>query len=156
MSVSHQYPQPVEILLVEDNAGDIELTQEALHDARIINRTHVARDGDEALDFLYQRGLFADAVRPDVILLDLNLPKKDGQEVLAVIKQDKTLKDIPVVILTSSASELDIVKSYKLHCNAYIVKPVDLKQFLKVVETVEDFWLSVVKLPPRQTQTDKA
>jgi len=148
MHTPYQHPQPIEILLVEDNAGDIELTQEAFHDAKIVNRTHVARNGDEALDFLYRRAGFRDVVRPDVILLDLNIPRKSGQEVLAVIKQDAALQDIPVVILTSSAAERDIVVSYKLHANAYIVKPVDLAQFLKVVETVENFWLSVVKLPP--------
>jgi len=146
------FPLPIEILLVEDNAGDIELTQDAFHDAKIINHVHVARDGDKALDFLYRRAGFKDAVRPDIILLDLNIPRKSGQEVLAIIKQDETLKEIPVVILTSSAAEQDIVKSYNLHANAYIVKPVDLTQFLRVVESVEEFWLSVVKLPTRKAQ----
>lgn len=143
-------PQPIEILLVEDSPGDVELTQEAFHAAEIANRLHVTRDGNEALEFLWRRGCYESAVRPDLILLDLNMPGKDGKEVLAIIKEDENLKEIPVIVLTSSEAEMDIAKSYALHANAYIVKPVSLNQFLHVVEAVEMFWLSVVKLPTRQ------
>lgn len=143
-------PQPIEILLVEDSAGDVELTQEAFLDAKIANRIHVTRDGDEALEFLYRRGRHESAVRPDMVLLDLNMPGKNGKEVLAIIKEDDDLKEIPVIVLTSSEAEMDIAKSYQLHANAYIIKPVSLQQFLQIVEAVEMFWLSVVRLPPRQ------
>lgn len=143
-------PQLIEILLVEDNAGDIELTKDVFHDAKIHNRLHITRNGEEALDFLYQRGKHENAARPDLMLLDLNMPGMNGKEVLAIIKEDEALKDIPVIILTSSEAEMDILKSYKLHANAYIVKPLSLNQFLQIVEAVEMFWLSVVKLPPRQ------
>lgn len=141
--------QPIEILLIEDNAGDIELTQEAFQEAKIPNRIHVVRDGDEALEFLYRKGKYEDAVRPDIMLLDLNMPGKNGKEVLAIVKEDEYLKDIPIIIITSSEAEMDVAKSYALHVNAYIVKPVSLQQFLQVVEAVEMFWLSVVKLPSR-------
>lgn len=143
-------PQPIEILLVEDNAGDIELTREAFQDTKMPTRLHVARDGEEALEFLYRRGRHEHAVRPDLVLLDLNMPGMDGKEVLATIKNDDGLKEIPVIILTSSEAQMDIAKSYALHANAYIVKPVSLRQFMQVVEAVEMFWLSIVKLPPHQ------
>jgi CheY-like chemotaxis protein len=139
----------IEILLVEDNPGDIRLTQEGLKETKMLNNLHVAMDGVDALDFLRRRGKYASAVRPDLILLDLNLPKKDGREVLAEIKGDEDLKRIPVVILTVSQAEEDIFKSYNLHANCYITKPVDFTQFLKVVRAIEDFWVGIVKLPPK-------
>jgi two-component system, chemotaxis family, response regulator Rcp1 len=138
---------PIRILLVEDNPADVRLTLEALKEGKIINDLEVARDGVEALDFLYRRGAFAAALRPDLILLDLNLPKKDGREVLADIKGDEDLKRIPVVVLTTSEAEEDILGSYNLHANCFISKPVDLEQFIKVVKTIEDFWLTIVSLP---------
>lgn len=137
----------VEILLVEDNPGDVRLTEEALKEGKVRNNMHVAWDGEEALAFLRREGEFSDAPRPDVILLDLNLPKKDGREVLAEIKDDPILKRIPVVILTTSTADEDIVRSYDLHANCYITKPVDLEQFITVVKSVEDFWFTIVKLP---------
>ncbi len=140
--------QGIEILLVEDNPGDVRLTREALKDGKIVNNLHVAEDGVEALAFLRREGKYRDAVRPELILLDLNLPKKDGREVLAEIKADEDLRRIPVVILTSSAAEQDIVKSYNLHANCYVTKPVDLDQFINVVKSIEYFWLTVVRLPP--------
>jgi CheY-like chemotaxis protein len=140
--------RPVEILLVEDNPGDVRLTEEALKEGKIVNRLSVVGDGVEALAFLRREAKYANASRPDLILLDLNLPKKDGREVLAEIKADDDLKRIPVVILTISKAEEDILKTYNLHCNCYITKPVDLSQFLTVVKAVEDFWLTIVKLPP--------
>ncbi len=139
--------KPVEILLVEDSPGDVDLTREALSDSKMANRLHVVEDGEEAMDFLHRRGRFAGAVRPDVILLDLNLPRKDGREVLEEIKDDEQLKTIPVVILTTSRADEDILKTYKLHANCYITKPVDVNQFFQVVKSVEDFWFTVVKLP---------
>lgn len=140
--------KPVEILLVEDNPGDVRLTEEALSEGKVKNNLHVTTDGIEAMDFLKQRGDYAQAVRPDIILLDLNLPKKDGREVLDEIKQDEDLKRIPVVVLTTSDAERDIFKAYDLHVNCYITKPVDFDQFIEVIRKVEDFWLTVVKLPP--------
>lgn len=140
---------PVEILLVEDNPGDVRLTQEVLKEGKVSNNLHVAVDGVEALEFLRGEGKFPDAVRPDIILLDLNLPKKDGREVLEEIKNDPTLKRIPVVILTTSGAETDIVRTYDLHANCYITKPVDLDQFIRVVKYIEDFWLTIVRLPPK-------
>ena len=140
--------QGIEILLVEDNPGDVRLTREALKDGKIVNTLHVVENGVDALAFLRRQGEFRDAVRPELILLDLNLPKKDGREVLAEIKTDENLKRIPVVILTSSAAEQDIIKSYNLHANCYVTKPVDLDQFIHVVKSIEHFWLTVVKLPP--------
>lgn len=137
----------VEILLVEDNLGDIRLTTEVLKDAKLYNNINIAKDGVEALDFLYRRGNFHDAVRPDLILLDLNLPRKDGREVLEEIKTDPALKNIPVVVLTTSSAEQDIIKSYSLHANCYITKPVDLEQFSRIVASIEEFWFSIVKLP---------
>ena len=140
-------PQPIQVLLVEDSPGDIRLTQEALKDAKIHINLQVVRDGERAMSFLMRKGEYANAPRPDLILLDLNLPKKDGREVLQEIKESQTLKIIPVVILTTSASEADILRSYSLHANCYITKPVSLDGFLTVVKSIEDFWLSVVELP---------
>ena len=137
---------PIEILLVEDSAGDVRLTKEALRDAKVQNNLHVACDGMEATAFLLRQGKHANAPRPDLILLDLNLPKKGGREVLEEIKLDANLKTIPVVILTTSSAEEDILRSYQLHANCYITKPVDLDQFLKVVRTIDNFWLTIVKL----------
>jgi len=140
--------QPVDILLVEDNPADIRLTREALKENKMVNKLSVVVDGVEALNYLHKKGKYAKATKPDIILLDLNLPKKDGREVLAELKQDKDLKRIPIVILTSSGAEEDILKTYNLHANCYITKPVDFDQFLKVVKSIEDFWLTIVKLPP--------
>lgn len=140
---------PIEILLVEDNPGDVRLTLEALKDAKIWNRLHVVEDGVAALDFLYQREPHAQAPRPDLILLDLNLPKKNGREVLAEIKSDVKLKTIPVVILTTSQAEEDVFRAYALHANCYISKPVDFAQFTNIVRTIEEFWLTIVTLPPK-------
>jgi CheY-like chemotaxis protein len=138
---------PIEILLVEDNPGDVRLTQEVLKEGRIHNTLHVAGDGVEALDYLYQRGTHAGARLPDLILLDLNLPKIGGQEVLGEIKSAPALRKIPVVVLTTSAAEVDILSAYDLHANCYITKPVDLDQFVTVVRSIEDFWLAIVRLP---------
>jgi CheY-like chemotaxis protein len=135
--------------MVEDNPDDIELTVEALKDARVANHLTVVQDGEEALSYLRCRGKYAQAVRPDLILLDLNMPRKNGRDVLRDIKNDPKLKRIPVVILTTSQAEDDILHTYDLHANCYITKPVDFNQFLKVVRSIEDFWLTVVKLPPR-------
>lgn len=140
--------QPIEVLLVEDNPGDVRLTREALRDGKVHNNLSVAPDGVEALAFLRRQGKYADAPRPDVILLDLNLPKKDGREVLEEIKADPSLARIPVVILTSSEAERDIAQAYALHANCYVTKPVDLDQFITVVKSIENFWFSIVKLPP--------
>lgn len=140
--------KPVEILLVEDNPGDVRLTREALKEGKVHNTLHLAPDGVEALAFLRREGKYAEATRPDLIFLDLNLPKKDGREVLAEIKTDADLRRIPVVVLTTSQAEQDVLKSYNLHANCYITKPVDLEQFIKVVKSVDCFWLSIVKLPP--------
>jgi chemotaxis family two-component system response regulator Rcp1 len=142
---------PIEILLVEDNPGDVRLTQEVLRDGKVRNTLRVAGDGEEALAMLRREGAFANSPRPDVILLDLNLPKKDGRTVLAEIKADPSLHRIPVVVLTTSKAEEDVLKSYDLNANCYITKPVDLDQFIKVVRMIEDFWLSIVVLPPAVT-----
>lgn len=139
--------RPVQILLVEDNPGDVGLTIEALKEATVLNKLTVVKDGIEALSLLRRQGQHAHAARPDLILLDLNLPKKDGREVLAEIKADDNLKRIPVIILTTSQNEQDVVKSYNLHANCYITKPLDLDQFIKVVKSIEDFWLGIVVLP---------
>jgi len=139
----------IEILLVEDNPGDVRLTIEGLNEGKVRNNLHVARDGVEALEFLRRQGRFADAVRPDLILLDLNLPRMDGREVLAEVKSDPDLKTIPVVVLTTSRAERDILNSYELQANCYITKPVDLEQFITVVRSIEDFWLTIVTLPNR-------
>jgi CheY-like chemotaxis protein len=138
---------PVEILLVEDNPGDVRLTKEALKEGKVYSNLHWAKDGVEALEFLRRQGKFAAAPRPDIILLDLNLPKKDGREVLSEIKNDENLKRIPVVILTTSKAEEDVLRSYQLHANCYVTKPVDLEKFIGVVESIDKFWLTVVTLP---------
>jgi CheY-like chemotaxis protein len=145
--------QPVDILLVEDSPADVRLTREALQEAKVINTLHVVKDGVEALAFLRRQGRHAGSPRPHLILLDLNLPKKDGREVLAEIKQDEELKCIPVVVLTTSAAEEDILRSYNLHANAYVTKPVDLKRFYEVIRALEGFWLAVVTLPPIEPPT---
>lgn len=137
----------VEILMVEDNPADARLTEEALKEGMLCNRLHLARDGVEAMQFLRKEGAFSDAPRPDVVLLDLNLPRKDGREVLAEIKTDPDLKHIPVVVLTTSEAEQDILKSYALHANCYVTKPVDLQRFMEIVHQIETFWLQIVKLP---------
>jgi CheY-like chemotaxis protein len=139
--------RPVEILLVEDNPADARLTLEALRDRPMHNRLHHTRDGIEALEFLRGAGSFANAPRPDLILLDLNMPRKDGRAVLAELKEDPQLRLIPVVVLTSSDAEQDILQTYKLHGNCYITKPVDLDKFLDIIRAVEEFWLAIVKLP---------
>ncbi|MFF0187499.1 response regulator [Streptomyces sp. NPDC005244] len=138
---------PIDVLLVEDDPGDELMTREAFEDNRIGNTLHVVRDGEEALDFLYKRGAHTGAPQPDLILLDLNLPKYDGRQVLEQIKSDPALAHIPVVVLTTSAAEEDILRSYKLHANAYVTKPVDLDQFIAAVRQIDDFFVQVVRLP---------
>ncbi len=139
--------RPIDILLVEDSPADVRLTREALKEAKVLNTLHVVQDGIAAMDFLHKQGQYANSPDPHLILLDLNLPKKDGREVLAEIKQDDKLRRIPVVVLTTSRAEEDVIRTYNLHANAYVAKPVDLKQFLEVIRTIEDFWLAVVTLP---------
>ncbi len=146
--MSRASAKTAEILLIEDNLGDIRLIKEAFKEGKIINRVSVVEDGEAAMAFLCREGPYAGAVRPDLILLDLNLPKKDGREVLAEIKADEDLKRIPVVILTTSQAEEDILRTYNLHANCYVTKPLDLDQFLAVVRSIEDYWLAIVKLPP--------
>lgn len=141
--------ESIEILLVEDNQPDIDLTIEVLESCKLRNRIHIARDGIEALAFLRREGANADAPRPHLILLDLNMPRMDGRETLAEIKKDADLQSIPVVVLTTSKSEEDIARSYKLQCNCYVTKPVDLQQFVDVVRAIENFWFCIVQLPPR-------
>jgi two-component system response regulator len=140
--------KPIEILLVEDNPGDVGLAREALEIGKLCNDLNVVGDGEAALAYLRGQGKYSGKPRPDLILLDLNLPKKDGREVLAEIKADRALRRIPVVILTSSSAEQDILKSYDLHANCYITKPIDMDQFVKVVQSIKDFWFTIVKLPP--------
>lgn len=140
----------ITILLVEDNPGDVRLTKEALKDGKLAVNLHVVQNGVEAMVFLRREGEYADAPRPDLIFLDLNLPKKDGREVLAEIKSNDGLKNIPVVVLTSSEADTDIAKCYNLHANCYITKPVDMEQFATVVQTVENFWFTIVKLPEEE------
>jgi len=140
--------KPVEILLVEDNPGDVRLTQETLKEFKVLNNLSVVGNGVEAMAFLRHEGRYAKASRPDLILLDLNLPKKDGREVLKEIKLDEQLKRIPVVVLTTSSAEQDILKTYELHANCYITKPVDLDQFIAVIKSIEKFWFTIVRLPP--------
>ncbi len=142
----------IKVLLVEDNPGDVRLTKEALKEGKMLNRVTVVGDGVEALSFLRRQGKYADAGQPDLILLDLNLPKKDGRQVLAEIKADPGLKRIPVVVLTTSSAEEDILKTYDLHANCYVTKPVDLEQFMRVVKSIEDFWITVVKLPSEDAE----
>ena len=137
----------VEILLIEDNPGDARLTQEALNEGKVKNNLHIVYDGVEATDFLFKRNEYQDAPRPDLIILDLNLPKKNGQEVLAEIKADDSLKSIPVIILTISKADEDIIRSYNLHANCFLNKPINLNKFFEVVKSIEDFWLTIVKLP---------
>ena len=139
--------RPVEILLVEDNPGDVRLTQEALKEGKVRNNLSVAGDGVEAMAFLHREGAYATAPRPDIVLLDLNLPKKDGRQVLAEVKADPDLRRIPVVVLTTSKAEEDILKTYDLHANCFITKPVEFEQFIKVVQSIEGFWLTIVQLP---------
>jgi two-component system, chemotaxis family, response regulator Rcp1 len=138
---------PIRILLVEDSPGDVRLTQEVLRDAKIANDLHVVDDGESAMAFLLQTGEFADIPRPDLVLLDLNLPRKDGREVLLEMSQDEDLRAIPVIVLTTSSAEEDILSSYQLSANAYIPKPIDLDEFIRVVRSIETFWLSIVRLP---------
>jgi CheY-like chemotaxis protein len=138
----------IDILMVEDNPGDARLTQEALKESKVYNNLHHVRDGVEAMEFLLKEGSYHDAPTPDIILLDLNLPRKDGRQVLAEVKAIPRLKNIPVVVLTTSEAEQDIVKSYELHANCYITKPVDLDKFVEIIRGIENFWLSIVKLPP--------
>lgn len=149
--MSNEFGSPIEILLVEDNPGDQDLTRNALQRAKVRNSLHIVEDGEEAMEFLHQEGEYANAPRPDVILLDLNLPRMDGREVLEEIKKDPNLMDIPVVVLTTSSAEQDILRSYRLHANCYITKPVDLEQFIEVVRSIQNFWLTVVKLPPHHS-----
>lgn len=139
--------EPIQILLVEDNPGDIRLTKEALKDSKVHNQLHVVQDGVEAIGFLRNTGNYAEVPRPDIILLDLNLPRKDGRSVLQEIKQDESLRRIPVVVLTTSDDEHDILRTYDLHANCYITKPIDLKQFATIVKAIENFWFQIVKLP---------
>ncbi len=139
----------IRILLVEDSLADIELTLEALEEAKFVNEVHTVRDGAAALDYLHQRGEHTGGTRPDLVILDLNLPKRSGHEVLADLKNDADLRRIPVAVLTTSAAEADVVSSYDLGANCYLTKPVDVTQFLKVVQSIEDFWFGVVRLPPR-------
>lgn len=140
--------RPIEILLVEDNPGDVRLTQEALREGKVRNNLSVVGDGVAAMSFLRREGSYGGVPHPDLVLLDLNLPKKDGRAVLEEIKDDAVLRRIPVVILTTSKAEEDVLRSYNLHANCYVTKPVDLEQFMRVVEGIEDFWLCIVKLPP--------
>ncbi len=156
MTTTDRRVRAIDILLVEDSPGDARLTREALKEARILNALHVVQDGFEALAFLRRQGPYGDSPRPDLILLDLNLPKKDGREVLAEIKRDEDLKRIPVVVLTTSRAEEDVLRSYELHANAYVTKPVDLTQFLSVVRSLEEFWLAVVTLPPKDHRSQGA
>ena len=143
--------RPVEILLVEDNPGDARLAIEALKDAKVRNNLAIVTDGEQALDYLHRRGKYENATRPDLVLLDLNLPRKSGREVLCEVKEHQSLRRIPVVILTTSQAEEDVLKAYNCNANCYISKPVDLDQFIKVVRSIEDFWLTIVKLPAHET-----
>jgi CheY-like chemotaxis protein len=142
-------PTPIEVLLVEDDPGDVLMTREAFEEHKVRNNLSVVNDGSEALAYLRREGQYTDASRPDLILLDLNLPRRDGREVLAEIKNDPQLRQIPVVVLTTSQADEDIVRSYQLHANAYVTKPVDFDRFIEVVRQIDDFFVSVVKLPPR-------
>jgi two-component system, chemotaxis family, response regulator Rcp1 len=142
----------MQVLLVEDNPGDVRLTQEALKDAKVHLDLNVVADGVAAMEYLHRQGKYAESPRPDLVLLDLNLPRKDGREVLAEMKSESALQAIPVVVLTTSASEADILRTYMLHANCYITKPVDMEGFLTVVRSIDDFWLSIVKLPPKEQQ----
>jgi two-component system, chemotaxis family, response regulator Rcp1 len=145
--VTWENSKPIEILLIEDNRADVRLTIEALKEAKIANRLTVLEDGVEAMAFLRREGQYAEAPRPDLMLLDLNLPRKDGREVLAEVKADPDLRRVPIVVLTTSQAEEDVLRAYNLHANCYITKPVDFRQFMKVVRSIEEFWLAVVRLP---------
>jgi CheY-like chemotaxis protein len=145
-------PGAIQVLLIEDSPGDVRLTREAFRDAKMLINLHVAADGVEAMEFLRHSGIYSYAPRPDIILLDLNLPRKDGREVLADIKESAELRSIPVVVLTTSSSDENIHKCYSLHANCYITKPVDLDGFLNVIRSIDRFWLSIVKLPPKVSQ----
>ena len=149
MQTDARPPQSVDILLIEDNPGDVRLIQEALQDGKLLNRVATVTDGQKALAYLRKEGSYAQATRPDLILLDLNIPRKDGREVLAEIKADPHLRSIPVVIVTSSQAEEDILRSYNTHANCYVTKPVDLEKFVSVVRAIEEFWVSIVRLPPK-------
>jgi CheY-like chemotaxis protein len=140
---------PIDVLLVEDDEGDVLMTREALDEGKIVNRLHVVGDGVEALDYLRRQGRYEKALRPDLVLLDLNLPRVDGLQVLAEIKADEELRRIPVVVLTTSEAEEDVVRSYDLHANAYVTKPVDFDRFVEVIHRIDEFFISVVRLPPR-------
>jgi len=148
--LNNENNRPFIILLVEDNPGDVRLTQEAFKESKFLHELYVVKDGEEAMEFLYQKGKFQNVPLPDLVLLDLNLPKKSGREVLAEVKNDPDLKYIPVVILTTSEADEDIINSYKLHANCYITKPVEFDKFLNIVKKIEEFWLSIVKLPRRK------
>ena len=143
--------KPLEILLVEDNKGDVGLITEFFSDAKVITNIHIAEDGEEAIRFLYDKNKFLGSKLPDLIILDLNLPKKDGREVLKIIKENKDLKSIPVIILTTSSAEKDILRVYDLHANAYLIKPLDFDEFMKVIKSIEDFWFKAVTLPPKNS-----
>ena len=149
MSTTDTESRQIEILLVEDNPGDARLTQEAMRAAKMTNVLHVVEDGEQAMEFLRRRSRFKDAPRPDLILLDLNLPKKDGRSVLAEVKTDPDLRRIPVVVLTTSRSEEDVMQAYDMHANAYVTKPVNLEKFMRIVALIDEFWLKVVTLPGR-------
>jgi CheY-like chemotaxis protein len=139
--------RPIEVLLVEDDEGDVLMTREALHEGKVVNRLSVVGDGVEAIAFLRREGPYADAVRPDLVLLDLNLPRRDGRQVLEEVKTDPDLRRIPIVVLTTSEAEEDVLRSYDLHANAYVTKPVDFDRFVEVIRQIDDFWISVVRLP---------
>lgn len=144
-----EHLKSIDILLAEDSPGDADLAKEALEESKLKNRLYTVVDGQEALDFLFKKGEYADVPRPDLILLDLNMPRVDGREVLKIVKEDKNLRSIPVVILTTSKADEDIIKSYDLHANCYITKPLDLDKFMEVVHAIENFWISIVALPKR-------
>jgi CheY-like chemotaxis protein len=146
---SPEQVQVIDVLLVEDDPGDVLLIEEAFADNKVHNRLHVVSDGVEALAYLRRQGQYADAAQPDLVLLDLNLPRKDGREVLAEVKADEQLRHIPIVVLTTSKAEEDVLRSYKLHANAYVTKPVDFERFIEVVRQIDEFFVTVVKLPPR-------
>ncbi|MDY6833939.1 MAG: response regulator [Chloroflexota bacterium] len=145
--MNHIQDEPVDILLVEDNIGDVRLTQEAFKEARFNYNLHIARDGIEALSYLRKQGKYKDAIRPDIVLLDLNMPKKDGRQVLIEIKADDTLKRLPVIVLTTSETTEDIIRSYNLHANCYITKPLKINHFIGVIQTIDEFWLKIARLP---------
>jgi CheY-like chemotaxis protein len=148
MSMTDQPVRPIEVLLVEDDEGDVLMTREALAEGKVLNRLNVVNDGVEAVEYLRRTGAYSDAPRPDLVLLDLNLPKKDGRQVLEEVKADENLRRIPVIVLTTSAADEDIMRSYNLHANAYVTKPVDFDRFVDVIRQIDDFFISVVRLPP--------